>query len=244
MGPDGITPISPEDFATVTDACGVTLFLSTITSVDCSDIGNTLSVTVYAIDAGGNTSSCTTTLTVVDTDGPVFEQGTLPGDQIRQADPNTGTYILEDFTVGVIATDNCTDGILPLVVAQDPDAGTALGVGVYDITLSAIDDQGNLTDYVFTLVVNFLGVNDNSINNANIKMYPNPMKDMVILSNPSGMALNKVAIYDIMGRLIKTVDLKGMGTEKSIQVSELASATYMIIISGENGQITKQLIKE
>ena len=35
-----------------------------------------------------------------------------------------------------------------------------------------------------------------------------------------------------------------MGAEKMINVSELTNATYLIIISSDQGQITKQLIKE
>jgi len=35
-----------------------------------------------------------------------------------------------------------------------------------------------------------------------------------------------------------------MGTEIEINVSRLASATYMVLIKGENGQVTKSLIKD
>jgi hypothetical protein len=35
-----------------------------------------------------------------------------------------------------------------------------------------------------------------------------------------------------------------MGTEKAIDISELASATYMFIIQGSNGKLVKQIIKE
>jgi hypothetical protein len=35
-----------------------------------------------------------------------------------------------------------------------------------------------------------------------------------------------------------------MGAEKAIDVSEMASATYLVVIQSENGEITKRLIKE
>jgi extracellular elastinolytic metalloproteinase len=47
-----------------------------------------------------------------------------------------------------------------------------------------------------------------------------------------------------MGRLIKTVDLVDAGTETAIDISELASASYMLLITAESGQVTKQLVKE
>ena len=79
---------------------------------------------------------------------------------------------------------------------------------------------------------------------SDLSMYPNPTHDQVILSNPQMMELNSVSIYNLEGRLIKNIDLKDMGTEKMINVSELTNATYLIIISSDQGQITKQLIKE
>ena len=43
---------------------------------------------------------------------------------------------------------------------------------------------------------------------------------------------------------MKTVDLRNMGAEKAIDVSEMAAATYIVIIESETGPITKRLIKE
>jgi hypothetical protein len=65
-----------------------------------------------------------------------------------------------------------------------------------------------------------------------------------MISNPNSVELQSVAIYDINGRLIKTVNLIEMGTEKAIDISELASATYMFIIQGTDGKLVKQIIKE
>jgi len=75
-------------------------------------------------------------------------------------------------------------------------------------------------------------------------MYPNPASNFVMLSNPQSLNLDRAAIYDLTGRLVQDVNLTDMGTEISIDVSNLASATYMVLIQGENGQVTKQLIKE
>ena len=75
-------------------------------------------------------------------------------------------------------------------------------------------------------------------------MYPNPTKGMLMVSNPKQLMLNDMKIFDLRGRLIKTVDLQNMGLEKSIDVSDMASSTYLILIQGKNGQITKRLIKE
>src|SRR5690606_6999275 len=124
--------------------CAISITEIDIEQFDCSDVGNPVLVTYFASDVSRNTASCTAMITVVDTLGPGFNQGTLPDDQTRMADENGG-YSLEDFTVGVTAIDNCSDPLRPVVIGQDIEIGTVLTPGVYDITLNAIDDFGNNT---------------------------------------------------------------------------------------------------
>jgi len=94
------------------------------------------------------------------------------------------------------------------------------------------------------LSTSVLGSSDVEVNIGSIVMYPNPAKDMVIISNPQAIALQQAVIYDYTGRLIQTINLSDMGTQKMIDVSQLAAAPYVVVIQSEKGQITKQLIKE
>ncbi len=77
-----------------------------------------------------------------------------------------------------------------------------------------------------------------------VTLYPNPMDSQVTLANPNNIQLEKVSIYDLRGRLIQKVDLDGITSETVIDISKLSSATYMVIITGEEGEITKLMIKE
>jgi hypothetical protein len=154
-------------------------------------------------------------------------------------------YEVPDYfaTGEATAEDNCT-GPLTLLT-QDPTAGTLLPDGVYAITMSAEDEYGNIGTCTFELTVeSILGVGDNELNIRTIVIYPNPAKDVVMLSNPQSIAMEEAAIYDLTGRLVQTIDLTDMGSEKVIDVSEWAAAAYMVIIQSENGSITKQFIKE
>jgi hypothetical protein len=113
------------------------------------------------------------------------------------------------------------------------------------VTVWAEDEYGNYSECTFELTVeSILGNDDNDINFGSIIMYPNPAIDIVNLNNPQSLALDQVAIYDLTGRLVQTIDLRDMDTDIAIDISHLASATYMVLINGENGHITKQLIKE
>jgi len=240
---NGEAEIVPEDvMANNTDACGILTTGIDIFQFSCDDIGTPVTVTVFSQDNNGNLSSCMAVVTVVDALAPVV---TCPAD--ITVDPGAGNqfYLVPDYyALGeASATDNCTD---PLTIfGQDPAAGTLLPDGVYTVTMSATDEYGNVGTCEFELTVeSILGVNDNGIDISTIVMYPNPAINVVNISNPQNIELEQAAIYDITGRLVQTYDLKDMGTEKSLDISMLSSATYVVMIQGTEGQVTKQLIKE
>jgi|GEM_PF-1292790 len=242
---NGLASIVPTNvIASLDDACGIDATEVDIDDFSCDDLGTSILVTVFANDVNGNIVTCTATVTVVDELEPQFDIGTLPEDQVRVADEN-GEYILEDFTSDVVVTDNCSILDAVIVLGQNPVAGTVLTVGVYNITLNAADDFGNLVEYVFELeVVAPLGIGENKFDIASVTMYPNPASEYVVLSNPQNIPLKDISIYDVTGRLIQKVDASKATSEVKLDIAKLASATYMILINTEAGQINKQLVKE
>ena len=237
LGPDGITYISSSDLASVEDPCGVVVFEADVTQVSCDDIGTPIVVSVFAIDGNGNPSFCSSTVTFVDLLGPAI---VCPPNQIEVVDPN-GTYTLGDYIGDGIATvtDNCTDPVT--IFSQSPAAGTLLGYGVHDITFTAEDEYGNVSTCSFELnIQELLGNSDNEL--GSLTLYPNPAASQVYLSNPNQLELNEVFIYVLTGRMVNRIDLSNMGIVKTIDISNLANATYMVIINSEQGTTTKQLI--
>ncbi|RLD64699.1 MAG: hypothetical protein DRI84_08370 [Bacteroidetes bacterium] len=237
LGPDGITYISPSDLATAEDPCGIVVFEADVTEVTCADIGTPITVSVFATDGNGNPSFCSSTVTVVDLLGPAI---VCPPNEVVIVDPN-GTYALGDYIADGAATvtDNCTDPVT--IFSQDPAAGTLLGYGVHNITFTAEDEYGNVSTCSFELnIQELLDNNDNEL--GSLTLYPNPANSQVYLSNPNQLELNEVIIYDLTGRMVNRVDLSNMGIEKTIDVSTLANATYMVVINGAQGPTTKQLI--
>ena len=198
---------------------------------------------VFAEDVNGNLGSCMAVVTVVDDLPPVV---TCPADITVDPGPGNLFYEVPDYfaTGEASAVDNCTD---PLTIfTQDPAPGTELPDGVYTVTLTAEDEYGNVGTCDFELTVeSILGVGDVTDGNiGSLVLYPNPASTQVFLSNPQSLNLNDMMIYDMTGRLVQTIQLEDMGIEKSIDITHLASATYVVIITGDDGQITKQLIKE
>ncbi len=240
---NGMVEITADDvIESNSDNCGISTSAVDITMFDCSDIGTPIEVQVFTEDSNGNLSSCFATVTVIDALAPVI---TCPADQT--VDPGEGNlfYEVPDYFVTGEATlvDNCTDPVT--ITSQDPAPGALISDGVYTVTLSAEDAYGNLGECTFELTVeSLLGIGDNNIDVDSVVMYPNPASDFVTISNPQGVQLETVAIYDITGRLVISKNLRDMTGEETINVSSLTSATYMVLISGPEGQITKQLIKE
>ena len=139
------------------------------------------------------------------------------------------------------ATDNCTDPVT--ITTQDPAPGTLLPDGVYTVTLTAEDEYGNVATCTFELTVeSTFGVEDVLANAVSI--YPNPARNVINITNGSAIGLDNATIYDVNGRLVQTIDLTNMTTEKSVDVSQLASGVYMVNIQGEGGNTIKRLIKE
>lgn len=79
---------------------------------------------------------------------------------------------------------------------------------------------------------------------SSVLVYPNPAKGSVTIGNPESLELERADIYDLMGRLIQSFNLNGMETAKDLNVDNLAAASYLVIIKGKYGQITKRLLKE
>jgi len=242
LGEDGTATLLPGDvIATNDDACGIDTTAVDITEFDCSDIGTPVTVQVFVSDVNGNLSTCNAVVTVVDALAPVV---TCPADQT--VDPGEGNLFYEVpdyFALGeASATDNCTSDVT--ITSQEPAAGELLSDGIYTITLTAEDDNGNIGTCTFELTVeSILGVGGTD-SLGSVKLYPNPANNQVTLGNPSQVNLKEAVLYDLTGRVIRTINLTGMGAQKTIDVTNLANATYIVRISSENGAITKQLIKE
>jgi uncharacterized protein YrzB (UPF0473 family) len=216
------------------DNCSVLTTSVSPSSFTCTDIGpNTVTLTVT--DEAGNSSTCSAIVTVEDNIDPTA----ICQDLTIQLDVN-GIASITPEQVDNGSTDAC--GIQSLDVF--PDSFDTGDLGLNSVTLTVTDNNGNVsTCNAIVTVEDYFSVEEFDFENEVI-LYPNPTSDIVILSNPQEMLLDKADIYDLTGRLVQSVPLIGMGAETVINISHLASAPYLIIIHGEGGRIIKQLIKE
>ncbi|TXF87849.1 hypothetical protein FUA23_16960, partial [Neolewinella aurantiaca] len=131
-----------------TDNCGDVTFSEDITDFTCADIGENV-VTLTVTDAAGNTSTCTSTVTVEDNIAP---EVTVTDQVIVLNDGNLSqTLTTEDL---VTVTDNCGDD--DVVIEFDrPLTFDGDDIGTQTITVTVTDANGNEVEVTVTVVVTF-----------------------------------------------------------------------------------------
>lgn len=78
--------------------------------------------------------------------------------------------------------------------------------------------------------------------NDRVSIFPNPSNGNVTIKN-AGVALKNIAVSDINGRIISTIDLNGATNDKTLDLTSLlSSGIYFMTISSENTSTVKKLI--
>jgi probable HAF family extracellular repeat protein len=97
-------------------------------------------VTLTVVDAAGNRTTCSVTVSVVDVTSPVV---ICPEEIIRCARTNCQAAV-PDLRWRLEASDNCTPR-KQLAIIQDPAPGTLIGVGRHEVRFTVADAAGNKT---------------------------------------------------------------------------------------------------
>ena len=126
-----------------TDNCTTVTLAADITSFSCADVGpNT--VVLMVTDANGNTSTCTSTVTVSDSISP-----TASCQDITVFLDGTGNLTIADSDLDNGSTDNCTT----VTLAASTTAFTCADLGPNSVTLTVTDGSGNTATCTSTVTV-------------------------------------------------------------------------------------------
>ena len=165
------------------------------------------------------------------------------------------SYGLEEFSIGIyIGTGNPTS-------SEDftllPDAtGLPASFENWDEIFLLLDDYSGETvrigirnegsDHYMLMVDDFkVETADLSVNQVlsnKFKTYPNPVNNVVNISNDENIILTEVIINDINGRQIKTIKAANLSNVQ-INVSDLNAGIYFLNINSESGNAVKKFIK-
>lgn len=86
-----------------------------------------------------------------------------------------------------------------------------------------------------------LGIKEDELN-AGIKLYPNPTKGDLFISNDGTINLEKVVVYDVSGRLITQQDISNTSRLKTISLNNASKGVYFVTIHSDIANITKKVI--
>jgi hypothetical protein len=84
-----------------------------------------------------------------------------------------------------------------------------------------------------------LGV-DNLFQSENIKIYPNPLNDILHIDVSDDLEIEGIDIYNSNGKRVKSFSK----TDKILRVSELVQGIYFLKISTKKGEVTKKIFIE
>ena len=87
-----------------------------------------------------------------------------------------------------------------------------------------------------------LSTNDELLSTA-ISVFPNPVKNQLKISNNTNVPLQDLKIFDVSGRLIKSLDSKITDREAIFNIDHLSSGLYIVVINSDRGKITKRFVK-
>jgi hypothetical protein len=131
--------------ATATDNCDPSVLLYFSPPSGSTFSKGTNLVQVFATDSSGNTTNCSFTVTVRDTQAP---QITCPGN--LQFVVDAATCSKSNVTYSASATDNC-DPAVPIIFS--PPSGSTFPKGTNTVQCTATDSSGNTGTCTFTVTV-------------------------------------------------------------------------------------------
>ena len=93
--------------------------------------------------------------------------------------------------------------------------------------------------YYDNFVITSSNLSSNPFENVSVTAYPNPVNDVISIAVPNEVQITQVAVYNITGQEVLTTN-----QTQNINVSQLASGTYLLKATSANGTtLTKKIIK-
>ena len=166
------------------DNCVISARSLSKTDFDCSNLGSNL-VALTVTDVSGHSSTCATTVTVVDTVAPIVK---CPANMIVQLSSGQCRIPL---SFSATATDNCT--ISPTITQLSGiQSGELFDIGTFNTGFKAVDAFGNTASCTFSITVNEYVSSGGMacLNQINVNISPDCstkiLPELILLGNDNG----------------------------------------------------------
>ncbi|SDR08251.1 Por secretion system C-terminal sorting domain-containing protein [Chryseobacterium soldanellicola] len=109
------------------------------------------------------------------------------------------------------------------------------------ITVRFLSDEGvNESGWKANFSCAVLAVDAVNVKNSSINIYPNPARNMIVISSKENLKSYK--IYDETGRLVSGSSLKG--NKQEVNISSMQTGNYVVSIETDKQTVSKKLIKQ
>jgi hypothetical protein len=123
---------------------------------------------------------------------------------------------------------------IPGATSSSIDYNT-LEYGVYAVTTTVNGCTVRSADFVYLITETEMSVD------KELSVYPNPVRDELVVRLPSSSGSVDIKIIDMMGRLIKNV--QSTGTVHTISTRELESGPYLLLMKDQRQKFQRKIIK-
>ena len=214
------------------------------------------SIYVVAVDEAGNASNPSTALKVTTTATVDTQAPTAPTNLVATETNSTDVKVswtastdnvgVKEYRVFVDNTQTVTSTTTSATISG-LTASTA-----YSIHVVAVDAAGNVSGSSNVLKVTtaavtvtiVLSVNPSALSEE-VKAYPNPFRDEIVLEFPTGFHyVGNVEVRDILGRAVQSRNLEDAVNRKlRLDMSDQPTGMFFLLIKQKDTTIHKQLLK-
>ncbi|MBU2914911.1 T9SS type A sorting domain-containing protein, partial [Reichenbachiella agariperforans] len=234
----GSALLSPTDVDNgSTDNCGIASRILAQTSFDCEDLGeNEVEYTVT--DESGNTATLVVTVQVHDKVAPVLDvqDFTLLLDQ-------DGKVNLPVDMIQNGFSDNCSS----VIAAYSKTSFICEDLGENSLTITLSDDAGNVSETtVIVTIEGDCGEEVLSVERENqFHIFPNPASQQLTLDTPSPLLeKDEIMVFDMSGQLLMKTVIYRDTYLSNLDISELQTGLYLLVVKKSNQLIQKPFIKK
>lgn len=177
---------------------------------------------------------------VVSDTATIINNGKLPQyDGIRVRTVDIRTFQFDVINPDYILDYNWDFGDGTTATAANP-SHTYLNNGNYIVILSTTSDCGTRIDSSTVHIVSTTGINDITLDDNVIKVYPNPTNQDFNIKTEDGVLIEEVMIFAINGQLVYQNKLGNTNTTK-VPISKLNSGMYQVKVLTNKGVAIKKL---
>ncbi|MFT6689440.1 MAG: hypothetical protein ACJAX7_002474 [Saprospiraceae bacterium] len=83
-------------------------------------------------------------------------------------------------------------------------------------------------------------LSSNEFSSNAVSIYPNPSKDEINVELPNNVDLENITLFNLLGKKVKTEIID----QNTLNIAQLASGTYILVVKTSFGVIRKRIIKE